>query len=89
MNHVLILRRAVFGFTLAGIAALGASTARPALAQDRTPRLPAEVYAACTSKTEGTACTVALHGRELQGICASGRKDPQLACRPGPPRPRS
>ena len=89
MNRFLLLRRAVFGVALAGVAVLGASTARPALAQDRAPRLPAEVYAACTSKAEGTACTVALRGRELQGICASDRKDPQLACRPSPPRPRT
>jgi hypothetical protein len=88
MIHVPVFRRAVSGFALAGIAAL-ASTSHPALAQDRTQRLPAEVYAACTSKSEGTACTVAVHGRELHGICASDRKGPQLACRPSPPRPHA
>jgi hypothetical protein len=88
MNRVMIFRRSVSLFALAGIAAL-ASTARPALAQDRAPRLPAEVYSACASKSQGTACTVAVHGREFQGICATDRKDPQLACRPSPPRPRS
>jgi hypothetical protein len=87
MIHVPVFRRAVSGFAIAGIAL--ASTSHPALAQDRTQRLPAEVYAACTSKSEGTACSVAVHGRELHGICAFGRKEPQLACRPSPPRPHS
>jgi hypothetical protein len=87
MNRVLIFRRAVFGFALAGIAVL-ASTARPALAQDRTPHLPAELYVACASKSAGTACSVTLHGREIHGVCGSDRKEPQLTCRPDPPRPR-
>ena len=89
MNRPTIFRRTALGLALAGLATL-ASTARPALAEDRAPHPGPEVYAAaCTSKAEGTACSVTLHGHELHGICASDRKTPQLACRPSPPRPRS
>ena len=88
MNRSTMFRRAVFGFALAGVATL-ISTARPALADDRAPRPGPEVYAAaCTSKAEGTACSVTQRGREMHGICAADRRSPQLACRPSPPRPR-
>ncbi|MGD0526730.1 MAG: hypothetical protein ABSE49_16410 [Polyangiaceae bacterium] len=88
MNRPVFVRRTVFGLALAGVAAL-ASTAGPAFAQDHASRLPAELYAACASKSAGTACTAALRGRELHGVCSSDRNEPALSCRPAPPRPRS
>lgn len=88
MKLASLSRRTVLGLTLAGCATL-ASASRPALAQEPTSRLRAEAYAACESKAQGNACSVEARGRTFQGICAPGRQEARLACRPSPPRPRS
>ncbi len=87
MNRPIFGRLTSLRFTLAAATVL-ASASAPAFAQERVSRLPAELYAACTAKSAGTACTAAVHGRELHGICSSDRREPELACRPAPPRPR-
>jgi hypothetical protein len=88
MTHANSFRRTVLGFVLAGGAVL-AATPRAALAEDRAPHVPTEVYAACSSKSEGNACSVEVGARGFQGVCALDHGAQRLACRPAPPRPRS
>ena len=74
--------------------ALGAliSLAAEARADDtKAVGRPPRAVAACTSKSEGAACTLehtGAHGGTFTGTCAADRRSATLACRPAPPRPR-
>jgi hypothetical protein len=86
MSQPTFLRRAALANVLACAAAW---TLTPARADERAGGVPREVYAACASKAEGSACTVetkGAHARTMQGVCAPDRVKQQLACRPAPPR---
>jgi hypothetical protein len=90
MNHPTLVRPVPFvvGVVFVAIASLSGT----ALAEDRASGPTPEVYAACTSKTEGNACTLQVkggHGTTFQGVCSPDRQTQKLACRPNPPKPRS
>jgi hypothetical protein len=89
--------------TAAGVLALStlaaadpvSTSSRPtaAIALDTDQRRPhgppPEAIAACKDQSEGSACTVSLHGQSIDGTCRKGPDgDGPLACAPShPPAP--
>ena len=74
-------------FAVAASVALAA--APPAARADGRPPLPPEAYAACDSKTDGSACSVKIFEREISGTCVKDQDGSRLFCRPNelPPPP--
>jgi hypothetical protein len=50
-------------------------------------RPPEEAFAACEGLEVGSACTVELRDRKLDGVCREGRDGDGLFCMPRPPEP--
>ncbi len=50
-------------------------------------RPPQEAFAACEGREVGSACTVELHDRTIEGTCREGRDGDGLFCMPRRPEP--
>lgn len=61
---------------------------RTALADPPSPPSPPPAaFEACASKSQGAACTVSFHDRQIEGTCETFPSDSRLACRPSGPPP--